>query len=174
MSGVKIRNLDYIQRKDPKFYEALTDIQRALVPATQEPPPQVTGINVVTLGTGAVDVTFTDRGAVNQGVNYFVEHADNPNFSNPRQEDFGGRRNGVIVIGSGTRYFRVFSQYRYPWSLPNNPVVFGGVGAPTSVTGGGTATPALQASTGSGTASSNGQQGSWGFGRVRVRPVATV
>jgi hypothetical protein len=169
MAGVTIRNLDYLQRKDQRLYEALTDIQRALVPQSQDPPPAVTAISVASLGNGSVDVTIADGGAVNQGVNYWVEHADNPNFLNARPEDFGGSRTGVIAIGSGTRYFRAYSQYRYPWSLPNSPVVFGGFGNPTGVVGGGTATPILQPSTGSGTGSTNGQQASWGFGKIRVR-----
>lgn len=166
---VTVRNLEYIRHKDPKFYEALYDLQAALLPQAQDPPPRVTAINVASLGTGAVDVAITDTGEVNQGVSYFVEHADNPNFTNARQEHFGASRNGVIPIGSRIRYFRAFSQYQYPPSQPNDPIVFGGLGAPSGVAGGGTTTPALQASTGSGTGSSNGQQSSWGFGKVRVR-----
>jgi hypothetical protein len=173
MGFVEVRNLPYIQRKDVRIYEAFKDVRAALVPETQDPPPQVTAINVVSLGIGAVDVTFADGGAVNQQVNYFVEHADNPDFRNPRVEHFGPSRNRVIVIGSPARYFRVYSQYLYPPSQPNAPVNFGGA-TPTGVAGGGTSTPALQASTGSGTGNANGQQGSVGFGKVRVRPTVVT
>ena len=88
MAQVAIRNLDSIRKRDPRLYEALSDIQASLVPQNQDPPPPVTAINAVSLGNGAVDVTIADGGPVNQSVHYFVEHADNPQFLNPRVEHF--------------------------------------------------------------------------------------
>lgn len=174
MALVKIRNLEYLRKKDVKLYEAIQDIQRFLPPAEQEPPPNVGNLSVLPLGNGAVDVTFADSGTVNQGVNYFVEHADNPDFRNARVEHFGASRNGTIVIGSGSRYFRVFSQYQNPHSLPSPPVIFGGPQGPFRVFGGGTPTPTLQPSTGSGTSSANGQQIGSGFGKIRIRTSTKV
>lgn len=168
MPTVPIRNLNFIRRENPRLYEALTDIQQALQPATQEPPPALNSISVASLGNGSVDVSLADNGPVTQSVNYFVEHADNKDFRNPRIEDLGASRNGTIVVGTVDRYFRGYSQHRFPPSQPNVPVVFGS-GVPTAVNGGGATTGALAASAGSGTANTNGQQGNWGFGRVRVR-----
>ena len=149
MTLVAVRNLDSIRKRDPRLYEALSDIQASLVPQTQDPPPPVTAINAVSLGNGAVDVTIADGGPVNQSVHYFVEHADNPQFLNPRVEHFGASRNGTIVVGTHDRYIRAYSQHTYPPSQPNTPVNFGG-GTPTAINGGGATTPALMASTGSG------------------------
>jgi hypothetical protein len=170
MAQVQLPNLDYLRQKDPKLYETVKAIQGVLAPATQDPPPPVTAINVVSLGNGSVDVTFADGGPVNQGVNYFVEHADNENYTNARVEDLGASRGRVIAIGSPARAFRVYSQYNNPPSLPNEPTVFGGAGTPVFVSGGGPTTPPLQPSTGSGTASVTGQQPGQGFGRNTVRP----
>lgn len=172
MAEVAVRNLDYIRKRDPRLYEALSDIRASLMPQTQDAPPPVTAINAVSLGNGAVDVTIADSGPVNHNVHYFVEHADNPQFLNPRPEHLGASRVAQIVVGTPDRYFRAYSQYVYPPSQPSAPVNFGG-GTPTAINGGGTATPALQASTGSGTGATSGQNGGWGFGKVRVRQAAS-
>ena len=169
--SVKIPNLEYIRSKDPKMYEAFVAIQDALVPSTQEPPPPVSGVSVQSLGTGAVDVTITDNGQINQNVNYFVEHDDNPNFTQPRVEHLGPSRTVQISTGNQGRYFRAYSQYFNPPSQPSAPIVFGGSRNPTRIFGGSGTVVALQPSTGSGTAATNGQQGGSGAGKVPVRPL---
>ncbi|MGH9735424.1 MAG: hypothetical protein ACRD8A_12650 [Candidatus Acidiferrales bacterium] len=166
--NVQLPNLEHIRKKDPRLYETIRAIQQYLPPASQPAPPPVTNVSVASNGDGTVDVTFADSGAVTQQVNYFVEHAADATFFGARQEDFGASRNGSIRIGSTARAFRVFSQYRFPPSPPSEPVVFGGAAA-TLVGGGGSVATAPQASTGSGTASSSGQQSGQGFGKNRVR-----
>lgn len=167
---VKLPNLDYIKGKDPKLYETIVALARYVPPLKQPPPPAVSKINAVSLGNGSVDVTIEDNGEVTQAVNYFIEHADSATGFGPssRVEHLGPSRNRVIAVGSGSRVFRAYSQYQFPPSDPNAPIVFGG-SSPTPVVGGGTATPALMQSTGSGTAATDGQVGGHGFGKVRTR-----
>jgi hypothetical protein len=168
--SVTIPDLLYAKQMDYRLWNILKHMANFLLPPEQPPPPPVTGINVQSLGNGNLDVTLVDSGAVNRGVNYFVEHADNPNFINPRIEDFGTSRTKVFHIGSNSRYVRAYSAYSNPHSTANTPTNFGGP-APTLVSAGGAATPVLQASTGSGTASTSGQQGGQGFGTQKQRVV---
>lgn len=169
-SSVHLPNMNYIRRKDPRMYETLRTVQRYLPAAIQSPPPPVSNVSVVSNGDGTVDVTFEDGDGVNQAVNYFVEHAADGNFFKPRVEFFGPSRSGSVRVGGTARAWRVFSQYSYPPSQPSAPVIFGG--ATATLVGGGGAAQGPQDSTGSGTASTTGQQGGQGFGKNRVRAAA--
>lgn len=166
--SVSLPNLDYLRKKDVRLYETLRVIQENLIPGSQPSPPPVTGISVVSNGNGGFDIVLSDAGDVQREVNYFVEHDTSPDFQRARVEDLGASRSTVLQLGSGTFYFRAYSQYRFPPSPPSSPVVFGG-SSPTGVRGGGTQTAPLQASTGSGSAPTNGQLGGSGFGKYTVR-----
>lgn len=112
-------------------------------------PPQVSGLQVSSRD-GYVHVAVTDRNqSLYRSPHYFVEHADNPQFTNPIQETNGPGRNITFPVGNQTRYVRVFSAY--PTSAPSQPVVHGGA-IPTPVFGGGNGSgPLFLPSQGSGT-----------------------
>ena len=102
------------------------------------PPPPIQGLNVVTGGEFA-HITITHHGAIQQGIHYFVEVANNPQFSGAHPIDYGTSRtrdsihlpaldsNGDAQIW----YARGYSQY--PGSDPSSPVNFGGA-SPTAIT----------------------------------------
>jgi hypothetical protein len=164
--SVFLRNLDHIRVKDPKIYEALIDIQNALRPVNQPAPPQVSGI-AVTAANGWFTIALTDTGDVNAGVEYFIEYSTTAAFQQPIVVHNGASRTAVLNLGNQTLFWRAYSQYQNPLSPPSKPIVFGN--PPTGVVGGGAAVPPAVASTGSGTASTNGQQGGSGFGKQPIR-----
>jgi hypothetical protein len=140
------------------------------------PPPPLEAVNVKTSGE-LVHVTLTHNVPIAKNVHYFLEYDTDPSFPQPHVEHLGTSRGRVLNLptktdGGATQnwYFRGYPQF--PGSKPAAPVNFGGL-APTAVILGGTTTLSLQSSTGSGTASANGQQGGWGFGKTNTRgPVA--
>jgi hypothetical protein len=162
---VFLRNLDHHRVVDSKLWETLTDIQSHLRAASQPAPPQVSGI-AVTAANGWFTVTLTDNGNVNSGIHYFIEYSTTAGFQQPVVIDNGASRTGVFNLGNQTLFWRAYSQYFFPFSPPSAPIVFG---APTGVAGGGAAAPPAVVSTGSGTASTDGQQGGSGFGRFPTR-----
>lgn len=112
-------------------------------------PPSIGGL-AVTGQNGHFNIAIHDQGPIYRGVNYFVEHADNPNFTNPHVIDLGASRNHNIYLGNVTRYWRAYSSYGT--SAPGKPAYFGSQGIPAPVRGGGLAGgPAFTASKGSGT-----------------------
>jgi hypothetical protein len=165
--AISVPNLPYIKTFNRRIYEAIKALQSAAPPTSIPAPPAVSGINV-TAANGYFTITLTDNGPVQRGVNYFVEYATDPNFAQPVVLDLGASRTEVRNLGNQTLYWRAYSQY--PNSDPNAPVVFGG-STPTGVAGGGAAAPPAVSSTGSGTASTTGQQGGSGMGKVPVRKV---
>jgi hypothetical protein len=141
------------------------------------PPPVLQGINVKTSGE-LVHVTLTHNVPIAKNIHYFLEYTQNdPNFLAPHIEHLGTSRGRVLNLPTkddgGTAvnyYFRAYPQF--PGSKPAKPLNFGGT-VPTAVTLAGTTQLTLQPSTGSGTASGNGQQGGWGFGKTNTRgPIA--
>lgn len=164
---VFVRNMDYIRSKDPKLYEALIDVQNALQPTSQPAPPVVSGINV-TAANGFFNVTLTDNGEINAGISYFVEYSPTVGFQQPVTVHLGATRSAQLNLGNQTLYWRAYSQYQNPLSPPSAPVVFGG-STPTPVAGGGAVAPPAISPTGSGTSSTNGQQGGSGFGKQPTR-----
>jgi len=162
----------HISRLDPilaQTIRALQDqltnvaIQVAATPiGTVQPPPSITALSVTAIG-GIFDIQIQDNSPVNRGINYFVEYSTTANFSQPHVVDLGASRSYRATWGNQTLYFRAYSQYQT--SAPSPTVYFGPSAAPTAVVGGGaTAGPTPQSSTGSGTASNNGQTGGAGFG----------
>src|SRR5207253_3159090 len=119
-------------------------------------------------------VTISDNNAIQRGINYFIEHDTDPNFTNPQVEDLHASRQKTLSLPAmdddgnpQPRYVRVYSQYK--GSPPSAPIYFGG-NTPTPVNPGGTAKLTLLRSTGSGTAQNSGEQGASGLGKVLFRP----
>lgn len=139
-------------------------------------PPQAISVKAA---NGTVHVTLADNSQRSRALNYFVEADTDPNFGNPHVEQLAASRGkffplpGLTDIGDAQPWhFRAYSQY--PGSSQRSThVVFGSVTTPTPVTVGGTTQLTPLPSTGSGTASTNGQQknGEGGFGSAQfARP----
>ena len=166
---LKIRNLDYLRATDPatagtaygaRIYEAIQDLNSAISNHLQQtngnatgepqPPPSQLGIQVTTRD-GYMHVALNDQGPLYRGVQYWVRHADNPNFVNAIHTQASGTelRNHTEFIGNQTRYVQAYKSY--PWSGPTPPVIHGGA-IPIGVQGGGsTAGPLYLPSQGTGT-----------------------
>lgn len=137
------------------------------------PPPPINGLNVTTGGEYA-HITINHSGAIRQGVNYFVEVANNKDFIGAHPIHYGTSRTRDPIHlapldstgAAQTFYARGFSQY--PGSDPSEPVVYGG-SSPTPITTTGTTRLTWNPSTGSGTSSNNGSQIGWGFGKQSTR-----
>ncbi len=118
------------------------------------PPPQIQQVSVKANG-GLLHVTISDSSAIQKGINYWVEHDTDKNFTRPHPIAFNASRTGTIALpgmdDNGNPqpvYVRAYSQY--PGGPPNSPIHFGG----------------------SGTAPDSGERGGSGFGRVLNRPTA--
>lgn len=157
-----VRNLNWI-RNIPGFggrlYEAMKDFDTEVANVAQQvngnrkgqplAPPAIGGLKV-TGQNGHFSIAIQDSSPIFRGVNYFLEHADNPHFTNPHVIDLGASRNHTFFLGNVTRYFRAYSSYGT--SAPGDPAYFGSESSPTPVTGGGsTGGPLFTNSEGSGT-----------------------
>jgi hypothetical protein len=152
---LKIGQLAQIKSDSPYVYEALTQLVNGV-----NAVGRATGVDP-TAADGIFDLAITDNSTLNRGIFYFAESDTTPAFSKPYVHFLGSSRNLRVALGNQTLYWRAYSQYL--GSETSQPVAFGT--PPTAVTGGGTATgPALQPSSGSGTAS--GSEGGSGFGQV--------
>lgn len=137
------------------------------------PPPPINALNVKVAGEYA-HVTIDHSGDIQQGVHYFVEAANNENFANAHPIHFGTSRTRDPIHlapkddagNPQTWYLRGYAQY--PGSDPSSPVAFGGP-QPTAITTTGSTQLTWKPSTGSGTASNNGAQTAWGFGKIQRR-----
>jgi hypothetical protein len=173
---MSIRNLDYLRSLSSKefpdlgakLYEALADLdqqhstlaQQVNGNSTGQPiaPPPIAGLTV-TGQNGHFQIGITDTAPIYRGINYTVEHADNPHFINPHYIDMGHSRNHDLFLGNVTRYFRAYSSYGS--SPPGPPLYHGTAASPKPVQGGGTVGgPSFLPSQGSGTgAAGEGLQG---------------
>ena len=155
-----VRNLDYIRDKDERLYEALSDIITHYTTQGQQtnsnavgqpaPPPAVSSVNVTGRG-GYLHVAINDQGNIYRGIRYYVEHADNPHFTDAINVPMGDSRNVSIAVGNQTRYVRAYSAYIS--SGPSEAVYHGSQVQPTAVSGGGTSEgPLFLPSQSSGTA----------------------
>jgi hypothetical protein len=140
---------------------------------TMPPPPPHQSLDVKASG-GLVHIVATDHSVINKGEANFLEYATDPAFAKPLVVDMGASRSHTITLPGLTDssapqafYFRTYKQAR--GGQPSSPTNFGGV-KPTPVLPGGTVAMTLLPSTGSGTATNNGQQGGSGYGKVLVRP----
>ena len=170
---LKIGQLAQIKGESPYVYEALTQLVNAVNAVGRgtgvdpsgsiEAPAPIGGLNV-TAADGIFDLAITDNSTVNRGIFYFAESDTTPAFSRALRAFSRQLAQLRMGLGNQTLYWRAYSQYL--GSETSQPVTFGS--PPTAVTGGGTAAgPALQASSGSGTASGN--QGGSGFGTTTKR-----
>ena len=179
-----IRNLEYLRSLSTaelpdlgaKLYEALSDLLSQQQTLAQQmngngqgqpsAPPAVQGLKVQA-ANGHFQIAIQDDAPVYRGVRYYVEHADNPQFTNPHVLRLGDARNHNIFLGNVKRYFRAYSSYGS--SAPGSAVYHGGA-QPVAVEGGGeNAGPAFLPSEGSGTGARG--QGLQGPGQVPFRSV---
>jgi hypothetical protein len=149
------------------------------------PPPPINGITVS--GTAPVNGVMTvpnseilhwtiqHTQAIKKGIRYFSEVSTEPNFLAPHVIDHGTSRSGFLNLPTNnssnvkqTYYLRSYAQY--PGSDPCPPTVHGGLSGAIGIQMGGSSQTSLLSSTGSGTASSSGQQGGHGLGKVLDRP----
>jgi hypothetical protein len=144
--GAKL--FEIVQDLDMQHQNAARQVNASGDQNTPE-PPGVGGL-VVTGQEGHFNIAITDESPIYRGINYFVEHADNPQFTNPHVIDLGASRNHNVFLGNVTRYFRAYSAY--PTTGPGKPVYFGSQAQPRAVQGGGSnGGPNFTASQGSGT-----------------------
>jgi hypothetical protein len=142
-----IKNLDWV-RSVPvigsRLYESLLSVQNGVsniesqtntsAHTQPDPPPAINSLKVSTGPGGEFQAAITDQGNVNRGVNYWLEHADNPQFNNPHHIDLGGSRNWSGHMGNQKLYWRAYSSYQ---SSPASPAVYhGSQASPAPVTGG--------------------------------------
>lgn len=142
-------------------------------------PPQNISVKAA---SGLVHVTLTDNSQRSRSLNYFLEHDTTPSFSNPHVVHLVASRGTFLNLPAKddnnnpqSWYFRAYSQY--PGSAQRSDhIIFGGAIAPTPVSVGGTTQLTPLPSTGSGTASTNGQQkqGEGGFGSAQFSGTANA
>lgn len=181
--GFEVPNLAWIRNVPiigARLYEALHGTQQALnamaVQGNLNPtgaiqsPPAIQGVTA-TGGNGVLHVSIEHTSAdVQRGVAYYVEHADNPNFTNPQIRNIGDSRSHSEFIGSQVRYVRAYAAY--PGSHAGPPLYHGGQATPQPVNGGGAIGPApYLPSQGSGTGAPG--QGGVGPGPVPIRTDAS-
>jgi hypothetical protein len=140
----------------------------------QAAPNAPSGISVKVAGE-YMHVAINDNNEIQKGIQYFTEVSTSPSFSQPIVIDHGSSRTShpfplptLDDNGNPVNYY-VRSYAQYHGSHPSEAVVHGGK-QPIAVTMGGTTQMTLLPSTGSGTASGNGQSGGSGLGKVLLRP----
>jgi len=182
---MNIKYLDYfksLQLKDApdfgaKLEESLRDFAQQTGNIAQQtnsdpkgqpaPPPAINALNVQGQN-GHFSIAIHDTSPVYRGVRYFVDHADNPQFTNAHTIDMGTSRNHNVFLGNVTRYWRAYSAY--PGSPPGPHVYHGSLATPKPVIGGGAiGGPSFTTSQSSGTGVA-GQTGQ-GPGTVPFRAV---
>jgi hypothetical protein len=139
-----------------------------------DPPDPISSIQVQP-GPDMAHVTLTDNSQVKKNVQYFVEHSVDGGAT-WHVTHLNASRGVVLSLptknAAGTTYnyqFRGYSQLLGSDAQPSK-ITHGGTYTPTNVQLTGTAAMDLLPSTGSGTASVNGQQGGQGLGTDLTRP----
>lgn len=179
MSIIPIQNLNFI-RQIPligaRIYEAFSSLQQGVTamavqanlnPTGQvDPPPAIQSVKAVGQN-GVLHVSIEHTAAdVKRGVRYYVEHADNPSFTNPQIRQIGDSRSFTEFVGAQSRYVRAYAAY--PGSAAGAKVYHGGAATPQPVDGGGAIGPAAYLpSQGAGTGAPG--QGGMGPGPVQER-----
>lgn len=159
MAEKVVRNLNHIRAKDPRLFEALTDLIQHHQNLTQQvngntkgqplPPPSIDGVTV-TGQNGQFHVQIQHRSPIYRGVQYYAEFADNSGFADPHVIHMGDSREHTQFLGNGTYFWRAYAAYAS--SPPSAPAYHGGATRPQPVSGGGfVGGPALLAPQGSGT-----------------------
>jgi hypothetical protein len=138
-------------------------------------PPQAVAVSS---GSDHIHVAITDNSVRSRALNYFVEWSPNdPSFLSPQVEHLGASRQLVLALPANDEeetpinYFvRVYS-HSLGARAASAKLTFGGAANPTPITLTGSSTLKLLPSTGSGTASSIGQQGGEGFGTAQFSEI---
>src|SRR5690348_3540115 len=87
---IRVPNLPYILKQDPKLYETIVALHQGLQSLVNQaglgasgsiPPPAMQSISV-TAANGIFSVALVDKSLPHLGISYFVEYADNPAFDN--------------------------------------------------------------------------------------------
>lgn len=135
-------------------------------------PPPVNAISLKANGE-MVHITLSHGAEVSRPIHYYVEADNSPSFPAPHVMDIGSSRGHFAHLPAlndqGVQqpwYFRTYAQL--PGSKPSAPTVLGGLENPTAVMLKGSTRLTMLPSTGSGTASSTGQQGGSGRGKQRI------
>lgn len=192
------RELNYITQRDnyagslfARVIDAVNTLAKNVAVSAVgklSPPPPIASINVqgtqsgstITCPSEILHFTLNHPGAVQKNIRYFSEVDTTPAFLSPHVIDHGTSRTGLVTLPTfssaanktnsapTTYYLRSYSQYT--GSDPSEIHVHGGLGSPLGIQMGGTSVTSLLPSTGSGTASSTGQQGGQGLGVVLNRP----
>jgi hypothetical protein len=136
------------------------------------PPPPINAITVKANGE-MVHATLSHGAEVSRSIHYFLEADNSPSFPQPHVMELKSSRGHVFHLpalnDSGVQqpwYLRAYAQN--PGSRPSPPTVLGGLANPTPLMLKGSTKLTLLPSTGSGTASSTGQQGGAGLGKQRI------
>lgn len=155
-----------------KIITAINKVGRAagVSPVGEVPAPSpINAINIKAAGE-LVHITLSHNVPVTRPINYFVEADTSPSFTHSHVMDLKSSRSHFVTLpslnDSGQQqpwYFRAYAQY--PGSKPSTPTVAGGINEPQAVTLLGATRLTPLTSTGSGTASPNGQQSGWGMGK---------
>ena len=130
-------------------------------------PAKVDALNVKGQN-GHYTVSIHDSNPNFRGIQYYLEHSSDPNFSNPQKIHIGDPRDHQVFLGKGTRYFRAYSAYP---SGASSPAVYHGTETqPTGVDAGGSIGPPTELPVqGSGTGPSGPDGGGSGPGPVPFR-----
>jgi len=156
---------DFVKKVQAGF-SAIEQQTNSNISSEPSAPPNPQALDVAALN-GHFTFAITDQSqGLARGVQYHIEHADNPGFVNAQPIHLGPFRNGHVYLGDDIRYFRAYSSY--PGSPNSNHVYFGGQAMPKAVRGGGdVGAPQFLPSRGSGT-SAEAQMGT-GPGPIQVR-----
>lgn len=136
-------------------------------------PTSPESISVSTAGE-YMQVTVNHSAPIQKGIQYITHISTNPQFSAPMIHDHGSSRAPVPfplpthdATGAAQSYYvRTIAQYL--GSDPSPPTNYGGA-SPVAVTMSGATAMTLQAGTGSGTGSADGQQSAVGLGKSLLR-----
>ena len=159
-----------------RFQTAVNTVAQAagVAPVGQvSAPSSPQGVDVAVAGE-MMHVSIADNAPLQRGIRYFTEVANNPSFTQPIVIDHGASRTShpfplpTMDSNGNTQSWYVRSYSQLPGSQPSVPVVFGGT-SPTAVQMAGSTKLTLLPSTGSGTASGNGQQAGSGLGKTLLR-----
>lgn len=190
------RELPYVTQKDAYVGSLFQRIIRAInlmadnvavSPIGKLPPPDpINGIqvqgsmdsvnNVLTAPSEHLHFVLTHNPRVRKGVQYISEISTEPNFLQPHVLDHGCSRSGFVHLptfksdGVTPQVYYLRSYAQYHGSDPSARFTFGGQNSATKIVMTGTSGTTLLPSTGSGTATPDGQQGGKGLGVVLVRP----
>lgn len=179
---VNFRNLRFLRSAKldgspefgPKLFEALADSQKAQnqlesqvngnLSGAPSPPPQISALRIAAQD-GIFHFSIDHSSNFYRGIQYHIEYASDPNFSNPFPIDLGSAREHRASLGNLTLYARASASYGIS---PPGPWVYYGGAQPLPVVGGGASGPSLPPqSQGSGTGFA--QQGLQGPGQQQWR-----